>query len=450
MSSSRRELNKWLFTCNLNVVSWGTNARRQKQCPGGANNLLNDSYSFTQNMWMKDDHQQDFINERHESLKRGFALLSPKFYRTADTLTASLNRSFPDRNDLHDELCRVLCCAFSKEPGSVIFVAPRRAEIFNWFLPEFSLPWADETPFPQFVFMHPVLTPRPPQWSSAVPSTVCQGLSFIGEPTAERNILQIVPWVPRKIRIPSVDLLVLLLLVQCNVWLAFVIAVTLRRWHLAAVTRWWLACSLSSRKSRLSLAELTSPASPSTQLNLTKKRQMKILFLLLLLCLSKCTNRRPGSRFVSLGTWEKSITEWLFRTFRKPRLLLCPWDAGRIDQCVWENREVGLMSWNTSCRTRELCSRQGSCVLCSPELMSENLAGRSSAVPGRAAVWGVCCPNWAGQRGVMLLLPVVPSLGVCVYQVSRAITESRIPKSHYYNSFLFACVQSWQCKMVPP
>lgn len=182
---------------------------------------------------------------------------------------------------------------------------------------------------------------------------------------------------------------------------------------------------------------------------LTKKRQMKILFLLLLLCLSKCTNRRPGRWFVSLGTWERSITEWLFRTCRKPRLLLCPWDASRIDQCVWENREVGLMSWNTSCRTRELCSRQGSCVLCSPELMSENWAGRSSAVPVRAAVWGVCCPNWAGQRGVMLLLLLMPSLGVCVYQVSRAITESRIPKSHYYNSFLFACVQSWQCKTVP-
>lgn len=181
-----------------------------------------------------------------------------------------------------------------------------------------------------------------------------------------------------------------------------------------------------------------------------KKRQMKILFLLLLVFLNKCTNRRPGSSFVSLGTWERSITEWLFRTLRKPQLLLCPWDAGRIDQCVWENREVGLMSWNTSCRTRELCSRQGSCVLCSPELMSENWAGRSSAVPVRAVVWGVCCPNWAGQRGVMLLLPALPSLGVCVYQVSRAITESRIPKSHYYNSFLFACVQSWLCKMVPP
>lgn len=42
---------------------------------------------------MKDDHQQDFINEKHESFKQGFALLSTKFYRAADTLTASLNRS---------------------------------------------------------------------------------------------------------------------------------------------------------------------------------------------------------------------------------------------------------------------------------------------------------------------------------------------------------------------
>lgn len=41
----------------------------------------------------------------------------------------------------------------------------------------------------------------------------------------------------------------------------------------------------------------------------------------------------------------------------------------------------------------------------------------------------------------MLLLLAVPSLGVYV-EVSRAITESRIPKSHYYNSLLFACVQS--------
>lgn len=128
MSYSRRELNKWLFRCNLIVVSWGTNARRQKQCPGEANNLLNDSYGFTQNMWMKDDHQQDFINERLESFKRGFALLSPKFYRTADTLTASFNRSFPDRNALHDELCWILCCALSRELGSVIFVAPRRQQ----------------------------------------------------------------------------------------------------------------------------------------------------------------------------------------------------------------------------------------------------------------------------------------------------------------------------------
>lgn len=242
-----------------------------------------------------------------------------------------------------------------------------------------------------------------------------------------------------KIRIPSVGLLVLLLLVQCSVWLAFVTAVTLLRWHLAEVTLVTCLQFVQQKVQALSCRAL--------QLNLTKKRQMKILFLLLLVCLSKCTNRRPGSWFVSLGTWERSITEWLFRTCRKPRLLLCPWDAGRIDQCVWENREVGLMSWNTSCRTRELCSRQGSCVLGSPELMSENWAGRSSAVPARAAIWGVCCPNWAGQRGVML--PAVPSLGVCVYQVSRAITESTIPKSHYYNSFLFACVQSWQCKTVP-
>lgn len=128
MSSSRRELNKWLFRCDLNVVSGGTNARRQKQCPGGTNNLLSDSYSFTQNMWMKDDHQQDFINERHESFKQGFALLSPKFYRTTDILTASLNGSFPGRNALQDELCWVLCCALSKEPGSVIFVTPRRQQ----------------------------------------------------------------------------------------------------------------------------------------------------------------------------------------------------------------------------------------------------------------------------------------------------------------------------------
>lgn len=47
-----------------------------------------------------------------------------------------------------------------------------------------------------------------------------------------------------------------------------------------------------------------------------------------------------------------------------------------------------------------------------------------------------------GRGGLMLLLPVVPSLSVCVYQVSRAITESRIPKSHYYNSFLLAGAQS--------
>lgn len=119
-------LQMW-FKCGV----WGTNARRQKQCPGGANNLLNDSYSFTQNMWMKDDHQQDFINERHESFKRDFALLSPKFYRTADTLTASLSWSFPDRNALHDELCWVFCCALAKEPGSVIFVAPRRQQKFS-------------------------------------------------------------------------------------------------------------------------------------------------------------------------------------------------------------------------------------------------------------------------------------------------------------------------------
>lgn len=178
MSSSRRELNKWLFRCDLNMVSWGTNARRQKQCPRGANNLLNDSYGFTQNMWMKDDHQQDFINERHESFKRGFALLSPKFYRTADTLTASLSRSFPDRNALHDELCWVLCCALS---GSVVFCSTQgTAEIFNWFLPELSLSQADETPLLQFVLIHHVLTPRPPQWSSAFPSPVCQGLCFIG------------------------------------------------------------------------------------------------------------------------------------------------------------------------------------------------------------------------------------------------------------------------------
>lgn len=57
---------------------------------------------------MKDDHWQDFINERQESFKWCFAFLSPKFYRTTDTLTGSLNRSFLDKNALQDELLWLL------------------------------------------------------------------------------------------------------------------------------------------------------------------------------------------------------------------------------------------------------------------------------------------------------------------------------------------------------
>lgn len=61
---------------------------------------------------------------------------------------------------------------------------------------------------------------------------------------------------------------------------------------------------------------------------------------------------------------------------------------------------MALMRWNTSPSTRELCSSQGSHVLCSPVLMSENWAGRSSAAPERYMVGGACCPNWASQKGV--------------------------------------------------
>lgn len=57
---------------------------------------------------MKDDHQQDFVNERQESFQWGFAFLFPKFYRTTDTLTGILNRSFQDRSALQDELLWLL------------------------------------------------------------------------------------------------------------------------------------------------------------------------------------------------------------------------------------------------------------------------------------------------------------------------------------------------------
>lgn len=103
---------------------------------------------------------------------------------------------------------------------------------------------------------------------------------------------------------------------------------------------------------------------------------------------------------------------------------------------------MGLMRWNTSRCTRELCSSQGNHVLCSPELMSENWAGRSYAVPARSAVRGACCPNWARQKGVIAPASCSGLVRCVPYQVSRGITESRIPKSVYCNSFLFACIQS--------
>lgn len=91
-----------------------------------------------------------------------------------------------------------LLCTLKRAWFSYLCSTQGTAEIFNWFLPELSLPWADETTFPQFVLIHHALTPRPPQWSSALPSPVCQGPSFLGEPTTEQNILQIAPWVPRR------------------------------------------------------------------------------------------------------------------------------------------------------------------------------------------------------------------------------------------------------------
>lgn len=54
------------------------------------------------------------------------------------------------------------------------------------------------------------------------------------------------------------------------------------------------------------------------------------------------------------------------------------------------------MSWKTSCCRSGLWSSHGSRVLCSTELMSENWAGRSCAVPVGSAVRGARWPNWAG------------------------------------------------------
>lgn len=93
-------------------------------------------------------------------------------------------------------------------------------------------------------------------------------------------------------------------------------------------------------------------------------------------------------------------------------------------------------------RTRELCSSQGNRVLCSPELMSENWAGRSYAVPARSAVRGACCPNWARQKGLIAPASCSGLVRCGPYQVSGGIAESRIPKSDYCNSFLFAYIQS--------
>lgn len=59
------------------------------------------------------------------------------------------------------------------------------------------------------------------------------------------------------------------------------------------------------------------------------------------------------------------------------------------------------MSWNRSRRMSGLWSSQGSRVLCSAELMSENWAGRSCAVPAGSMVRGARWPNWAGLRRAM-------------------------------------------------
>lgn len=125
MSSWRGELNKWLFRCNLNVVSGGTNARRQKQCPGGADDLLNDSCSSTQRTGMKDDHQPDFINGRQESFKWHFTFLPPQFYsKTEPMLSLEISTEAPWAGvpcGMGSSSCQSSCWALAGKPASVVF-----------------------------------------------------------------------------------------------------------------------------------------------------------------------------------------------------------------------------------------------------------------------------------------------------------------------------------------
>lgn len=75
---------------------------------------------------------------------------------------------------------------------------------------------------------------------------------------------------------------------------------TLLRWHLAEVTCWWLACSLSSRRSRLSLAELTSLTSSARGWTSQRKDKWKYFFCC---CFCVWANAQIGDLGAGLSAW---------------------------------------------------------------------------------------------------------------------------------------------------
>ena len=132
--------------------------------------------------------------------------------------------------------------------------------------------------------------------------------------------------------------------------------------------------------------------------------------------------------------------------------VLPQWDSGKIDQHVWENRKVGLMRWNTSCCTRELCSSQGNRVLCSPELMSENWAGRSCAVLRGLRLEEHAALIGPGRSEWWLLLPAAALLVACCIRLAGVSLWAEYPNQViiiHFSLLVFNLDSARWCLLVP-